>query len=140
METPPLLNCTSAALPAGEAAAVTLANWLPSPRKYPDADVMLPVTVRLVRLPTDVMFGCAAVDTVAAYPSMLMDHVPEAPVPVLLGASSAICATTYAVVAICVELVSTAAVGAVGVPVSAGLANGALSSSCVCMADVTPST
>lgn len=48
-------------------------------------------------------------------------------------------ACTMAVVATCVLLVVAAAVGAVGVPVSAGDATGALASNCVWIAEVTPS-
>ena len=66
---------------------------------------------------------CAVVTvvTVAALPVTLIPQEPDAPVPVFVGASSAICATTYAVVATWVVLVFTAAVGATGVPVSVGL-------------------
>jgi len=45
---------------------------------------------------------------------------------------------TKAVVAICVVFVAVGAVGAVGVPLSAGLASGAFASNCVCTALVTP--
>jgi hypothetical protein len=51
---------------------------------------------------------------------MAIPHVPEAPPPVLVGASLAISAFTKAVVASCVVFVPTEAVGAVGVPVKAG--------------------
>jgi hypothetical protein len=57
---------------------------------------------------------------------MLMPQVPDAPVPVFVGASFAISAFTKAVVAICVVLVPTAAVVDVGVPVKAGDARSAL--------------
>jgi hypothetical protein len=75
---------------------------------------------------------------VAAFPLIAMFHVPEAPPPVLVGASLAISAFTKAVVAICVVSVPTEAVGAVGVPLSAGEASGAFALSCVWIADVTP--
>ena len=64
--------------------------------------------------------------TVAALPVTLMPQLPEAPPPVLVGASFAISAFTKAVVATCVVFVPTEAVGAVGVPVSAGEARSAL--------------
>jgi hypothetical protein len=73
-------------------------------------------------------------------PVTLILHVPEAPPPVLVGASLAISALTKAVVAICVVLVVTAAVGAVGVPVKAGDARGAFALSWVWTFEVTPST
>ena len=39
--------------------------------------LMLPVTVKLVNVPVEVIFGCAAVDTVAAYPSILVIPVND---------------------------------------------------------------
>jgi hypothetical protein len=66
-----------------------------------------------------------ALVAVAALPLMLIPHVPDAPVPVLVGASSAICATTKAVVASWVVFVLRAAVGAAGTPVKVGEASGA---------------
>jgi hypothetical protein len=72
---------------------------------------------------------------VAAFPEMLMPQVPDAPVPVFDGASLAISAFTNAVVATCVVLVPTVAVGAKGVPVKVGdarLALVAYRSSMVC--------
>jgi hypothetical protein len=73
-------------------------------------------------------------------PVTLILHVPDAPPPVLVGASLAISELTKAVVAIWVVLVPTAAVGAVGAPVSAGEALPTLLSSWVWMFEVTPST
>ena len=66
-------------------------------------------------------WAVAAVVARAAVPLIFMAQVPLAPVPVLVGASLAICASVKAVVASWVVLVLRPAVGAVGVPLRAGL-------------------
>ena len=60
-------------------------NPVPTPTKEPD--VVAPVTPRDVRVPTDVMFGCALPETlmamfeVAIAPEMLEAKMPYSPIP-----------------------------------------------------------
>jgi hypothetical protein len=85
--------------------------------------VGVPVNPGLASGARDVSVGC----TWSALANVF--DVPTAPVPSIFGVVEEACPNTKAVVATCVVFVFAAAVGAVGVPVSAGDAAGAIDES-----------
>jgi hypothetical protein len=93
--------------------------WLPEIVSPANVGVLTVVSHQLKLTALAVVAVVASV-AVAALPVILIPQVPDAQVPVLVGASLAISALTYAVVAIWLVLVRRAAVGAVGIPVRDG--------------------
>lgn len=115
---------------------VLASQLVPYPLSHPTSNIRIrPDAVALAANAGDPVMPVHGTDeavvAVLLLPVILIPHVPDAQVPVLVGASLAIWALTNAVVASCVVLVVMAAVGAVGIPVSAGEAIFALRASAV---------
>jgi hypothetical protein len=114
MKLPPLCGFDAvAALPEQDAAVVAFVAlvafvaFVALVAKLTDCEPMLLLVIKVPPLAgfeavaalPEQEAAVVALVAVAAFPLMLIDHVPEAPVPVLDGASLAISALTKAVVA-----------------------------------------